>query len=512
MTAKANTKNAELMSSRQSAPGLSPLSASCPRPPGAAEVAIRHVFAILLIVAPCLILSLGVAQANWFLVAIAIGGVGYAALLSLGVTAIAFIWVLGIPTVFVIANNVLNAVPSLTMGRILFATIAGVLLVQHIALRKEIAPLNALEKAMATFLAFALVSLIYASATQPAANIVRDGAMYLTGYMMPMGAYFIARRIPWTPGLKARLIFLLFAAGVFLAATGVLQIFFGVDLFVAKFQDLRFGGIAQNRATGTFASAGEFGAVTAVFVVIGAFAMRRLSDKAAVSLAAVGVAFIIFGMLIGQTRGPWLALMVAFGALFVLDRSFRPALVVAGILAIAVFAAAFPFLLQSDVFESRVTEISPILNRLALWAIGVNMIVSNPLFGLGFSRSAFSASAADYVVELPGVSYKWAFGVGLPHNEFIHVGVLMGLPGLFLFGFVLHRTMGALRRALQLAPARSIDRELALCASAAFVVYLVNALLIDFGSWSYFGVLVFFLIGAATSGAEAHAKKHAPPL
>jgi O-antigen ligase len=85
----------------------------------------------------------------------------------------------------------------------------------------------------------------------------------------------------------------------------------------------------------------------------------------------------------------------------------------------------------------RILDPGPLYNRLALWATAANMVLHNPLLGVGFGRTSFAEHAPDYLTNFGEVDASWAIGVGVPHNEFLHIGTLLALPAVLLFAALL---------------------------------------------------------------------------
>lgn len=451
------------------------------------------------ILALCTLLSLAVAQVNWTVMALILGGVAAVSLLLVEVEAIFLVWLFGIPTVFGLANNYLNVIPSVTVDRLLFLVLFVLIVAPPVLRRTPALPMLDVEKLIALFLGYCVVSLFVWSGDKKIADLRVDGAMFFSGYLMPLGSLLLARRMRWTEARIHWALVLLVLAGFTLAVIAALQIVAGVTFFNPDYLDLERSGIAQERATGTFASAGEFGAVMASLLVLVLPLFRRLQDGFARVAVATCAVCILAGLILGKTRGPFVCFIVSVIVLFLLDRTLRP-IIVAGVLASGVATLlALPFLLDSNLLRDRLTEISPIYNRLSLWASGVNMAINNPIFGMGFGRYSFLRALPDYITGVGDVSAEWATTAAVPHNEYIHVAILLGLPGLLIFVAILWRGVAALRDAVERAPAGSARRDAALCAIAILFGYIVNGLVIDYGLYRFFGVVVFGLVGIALS-------------
>jgi len=462
---------------------------------------IRWLLITGLCTAVALLFSLAVASGTWVIAAGILGLAAFSVLIMAGLDVVALFWVVGAPTIFVLANNVLGQLPFFTMERFMFLTIAGGLLARHILGRGTLAPLDPAERLLGVFLILAAGLMAYGTLRTGGMTLRMDVALYAGGYLLPFGAYFVARRLNWSAQRLHQLLAGLLLAGVFLSVIGVLQLYAGLETFVPKDMDMTHAGIRDGRATGVFASAGEYGAVLAGLLLVALFHFKRAQDPAArlFFLGLVGV--ILIGLVLGKTRAPWLGGLAGLLVFFICDRAYRPLLLVGAGLATLGGLIAIPLLADEALLadlDRRFSELSPIFNRLTLWASGVNMVLQNP-WGMGFGRYAFLNALPDYIMGIGGISGNFATQATVPHNEFIHVAVLTGVPGIVLFILSLRRIVTVLRTAWRTLPPHSLERDLALLAIANLTVYCVNGLAIDYGNWKYFGILTFFLVGIIAS-------------
>ena len=125
-------------------------------------------------------------------------------------------------------------------------------------------------------------------------------------------------------------------------------------------------------------------------------------------LVAVGyLAFLIFS----QTRGVWLALTAA-GVVVLMGVPWRARLAVVASLLVGVGAVA---LYDVNLLLQRGASYRP-----ALWQGGLQLLVENPLLGLGFH---------EFNLAVPGLKRLFKH----PHNLFLDTGVRLGVIGLSLF-------------------------------------------------------------------------------
>jgi len=127
-------------------------------------------------------------------------------------------------------------------------------------------------------------------------------------------------------------------------------------------------------------------------------------------LAVAALGYVGF-LVVNQTRGVWLALILTFVVMVVALRSRRGyALIALGVTAIAVVAVVCP-----DVLTQRGASARP-----TLWAGGLNLMLGNGVLGYGFN---------EYGIFVPELNRTFKH----PHNLFLNIGAREGVIGLALY-------------------------------------------------------------------------------
>lgn len=142
-------------------------------------------------------------------------------------------------------------------------------------------------------------------------------------------------------------------------------------------------------------------------------------------LYCFGCLFItLLAVTLGASRGGFLGLIAAFS--FVIWHSRRRVrnfiLVGVLLLPLVIFAPSSPLrrLTQPDQSDKQAEQ-----NRLVVWAAGLKMIESEPLFGIGLGNFK------NVVEQYESSEAREVTSVG--HNTYIEMAAEMGLPGLFVF-------------------------------------------------------------------------------
>jgi O-antigen ligase len=258
-----------------------------------------------------------------------------------------------------------------------------------------------------------------------------------------------------------------------------------------------------------FSNAHTYIATLVILLTLTVFQFNLYRDALLRSVLLAAMFAMLVGIVLGKTRAPWGGAALTLLIIFVRDRDVRPLLLIGGVigaLAGAVFLAIKFDELGS--FLERLRNLDTLTDRLALWATALNMIAHNPVFGVGFGADAFELHRPQYITGV-GITTHYALELGVPHNEYLHVGALLGLVGLLAFlGIVVGivRLMFTLHNDARGSP---MGRRLALYVGAIVIGLMFNGLLSDTHQQDYFWMLAYFLAGfAAVLHGEAVWREH----
>ena len=441
----------------------------------------------------CAVFSLWVASGNVaFGAAILAGLLLFLAILS-GPQLIVALWLMGSPTVFSLANQLLAALPFITMERVMFVVLSGMIAMKAIFGISGRYPRIGLEMLIVVFLCYTLISL---AASTSSIGLRRDLWFYLQ-YAMPMFMFILSRRIEWTERGVKFLLAGLTVTGAILAVVGILQELFGITIFTIDFQNVTAGHVA--RAHGTFSNAHTYSATLVVFLSLTIMQFGIYRDALVRFVLLLTMFIMVVGILLGQTRAPWGGAALALFIILLRDRSVRPLLVTGGVLAlIACGVVTYLMIDQLGSFVERVTDLRTMAGRMATWATALNMIAHNPMFGVGFGVDSFALHKPEYLTGVGSLTQQYAVYLGVPHNEYLHVAVLLGLPGLILFLCIVVGMIRLMFRIHMDTENSSVRRRLAVYVGATIIGLLFNSTFSDTYLQDYFWMLTYFLAGLAT--------------
>ena len=407
-----------------------------------------------------------------------------------GPSLIMSLWLIGSPTVFNLGNQFLKVLPFITLERLLFVMLTGVILVRAAFIKTKFVRLSRLEVLILVFLGYILVNMAMATT----ADTWRRDLWFFMQYAMPMLVFLLSRRIAWSePGART-LLAALTLTGLAIAVMGMLQGFFNVDFFTQDYQTVTHGHIG--RAHGAFTSAETYIATLLIFLILTLYQFNLYRD----ALVRCGLIFVmlamVVGIVLGGTRAPWMGAALALLIIFARDRSVRPLLVTGGAIVAITGAVVFVvFFNQLGAFFDRVSDTYTIDNRLTLWATALNMIAHNPMFGIGFGADAFAIHKSEYLTGIGDLSAQYAVYLSVPHDQYLHVAALLGLVGLVPFLLILFGTARLLFRIHRDPDSSPMHARLALYVGAIWVALMFNSLFSDTYVQDYFWMAANFLAG-----------------
>lgn len=180
------------------------------------------------------------------------------------------------------------------------------------------------------------------------------------------------------------------------------------------------------RPSGTFYNPNFAASFTAAasLAALGRAVLPRTEGPARRAAAGAGALFMAGAVLVTQSRGGVLAL---FGGAVVLlaGRSLK---LVAGLTA----GGAAALLVLPNPFLERLTNLSTMdvyaWSRISIWKSALKMMHDHPWFGVGLGQYKYFSPRYAFPVDAHWAKYSRVAEV--PHNEYLHAGAELGLPGL----------------------------------------------------------------------------------
>lgn len=395
----------------------------------------------------------------------------------------------------------IGPLPALTPDRALFAVLLSILGCRWLLGRQGFLPLGRLELLMAWFIIFAAASAVASGGSRQTNLIVKNPGgslgldlVFLTvGYGIPFLGFFLAKNLLRRDTHIRWLLGMFIAAGVFVALTGVLQDRFGVSFFTPT----RITVSHQGRATGTMTSAQEFGLVVGTSLLTAVICFLRSRYVPERFVLAVAIAIMSAGIALNRTRVIWLGLVAGVAVATFYEPALRKRVIAAGMAATLSLAVAWPLIANTELIQGRVLDLVPVYHRVVTAATGLNMFADSPLVGHGFGRYTYDSEKWPYITGIAGLSPYYALDIGVPHNEYLHILVLLGLVGFVPYVAMLvlaWRT--AARHYRECGDVAGPQHAIALIFLSAFALYLTTAFTADAMFSGAANLQIYALLGA----------------
>jgi O-antigen ligase len=391
--------------------------------------------------------------------------------------------------------------PTVTPARAILAVLLPVTAWRWLRRPHTVLPVGRLELLMAWFIVLAAASAVVSGGSRQTnmalvnvqGGLKLDLVFLFLSYGVPFLAFFLAKNLLEREHHIRWLLGTFIVVGVFVGMTGIVQYYFGITYFIPTRMDV----IHEGRATGTMTSAPEFGVVVGTPLLTAIICFLRTRSGFERLLLAAAIPIMVVAVVASKTRVIWVG--VAFGLVVaaLYEPRLRKHVAAVAIASALALAAAWPFLANSEFIRLRVLDMEPIYFRIGTTATALNMIVHSPLVGHGFGRFTFDNKKWPYIAGGARGSY-YAYTAGVPHNEYLHVLVLMGLLGFVPFVSILvlaWRTASHHYREGFRDVAGS-QRDIALIFLSAFTLYLLAESTSDGIFFGFASGQIYALLGA----------------
>ncbi len=422
-------------------------------------------------------------------------------------------WIVGMITVFPIANDALEAVSVFTLNRLAYIPVA--VLFGLIVLRQPVIwrGWGRVESMMGLYLAVVLASWATTLPHKVGVDVKRDVNLLISSFVMPYTAFLIARHAGWSrTQVRTAYAVCVVAIGTYLIVVGLIQGLIDWRFLV----DQGHQDVHSTRARGSFPNAIPYAAILSILlpVVLG---LRALEPRPSRRLGfAVLTVALIEGLVLAQTRVTWIAVPLAllyFAALSVPARKSAIVCAVAllgavtlstiGVDARLIARPGSAVLYNKGSTSERISDAESVYNRVAVYGTALNMIAHRPVFGFGFGARTFLDARDPYYASCCGVSPEWAVPCSVPHNEVLNVLVLLGAVGLVVY-LALWVVLWRLLSTATYTP-DAADGTYACAMSAVFIILALTFQMHDLTYMSEVLVLFFFFVGLALP-ASAHTR------
>jgi len=391
-----------------------------------------------------------------------------------------------------------SILPDISLDRMLFVFLIIVFIIEILARKRKVFSLTKVECSMFLFCLFAVISMIWTG------SIVKEGGKLaigelLTGYIVPFFIFFISQNVYDNSSKREGFLKFIILVGVYLSFTAIFEHLRINKLIFPKYiLDTDFG-IHFGRARGPFGQAAVNGTVLG-FVFSAIFYFLFNSDKWKMWRLYSMLLLVItpLAVFFTYTRAAWLGAVSSFTIISLVI--FRQSWKVFAVIAIIFFIVAFfvaPFFLDYNTMafaHERMHQKSPVYERLGLYAAYINMFISNPIFGVGFTK--FSDNAPDYFLDVSMENISFQYTELKEHDTFAVVLAEMGIIGialiLVIYGSILLTSI-KLYKNLRLYNLQA--KSMVIIFWGCMAVYIINSVFIQMRYFEFVNSIFFIFAG-----------------
>lgn len=300
-----------------------------------------------------------------------------------------------------------------------------------------------------------------------------------------------------------RLLSLLSAFGTLVAIHSIIFARTGIFLFetsnevsyLASVNNFRLAGSNTSRAGSFLLNPDWNGAFLALMVFILVGLVLESSTRWAKGIYGVELLLVLLGLLFTFSLSAWIAVFAGLLLLLFMVIRGRYIWLFLGTVSLASVGSWLVFNRQVSALLQRANDPRELSLRLGAWETALRVILAYPLDGIGFGLSNYLERAEPYRVPLQYVP------LAHPHNSYLEIAALAGLPVLLVFlallGIIFWRALRVCFRG------ERRYRPLLGGAIISIVVFSINSLAINGWSLAPLAAIAWLILGALASPALA---------
>jgi len=153
----------------------------------------------------------------------------------------------------------------------------------------------------------------------------------------------------------------------------------------------------------------------------------------------------------------------------------------------------------NSVVSERSGDIGSIYSRLNLYLTALNTFIRSPILGYGFGSETFYKASREHLTTIANVSDSYGTSLSVPHNELLHMLILMGIVGVVLYVSIFKQIYEASRKLYSyFVGIGNKWSEGVVFLWGAFLIYILNSLTCDFIFFSYLNSVNYLFAGVLT--------------
>jgi hypothetical protein len=412
---------------------------------------------------------------QWVGLFVGIAGIGFIAFLFTEPLKALLLWMVASPILdFYLRISLGAGVPDVTFTRITVITLFFVMLLQVALNMRGLMPREQTENFLLIFFGLAIASMMIRG------GLIRNLQVFLDGYATPFALFFLAKNLIRDKDDFRSFLYALSIVGFYLAATGIVQYFTDFNLFAPDTLIVTH----SSRAYGPFGNSAEYGGVMAIlfFGIFFIYAEFAKSNRIFIlaNLVLIGVATFL-----SLTRAVWLSLIVGLFLIAYNLPRYRKIMTFFLVSAVVAVMSVWLLLPPSSALKERTGDVGAIFSRFPVYATGY-----------GFGANTFYEASRNNLVSISFIPEHLGLSLTVPHNEFLHILVMLGITGLTAYIGIFYSSLKKSRQLYKSsAPNLAGTKKIAVFFQAMLVVFVINSAFADLIWFSYFNSLLLLIMG-----------------
>lgn len=407
--------------------------------------------------------------------------------------------------------------PNLSVERIILILISLFFVAEFLLVKRRRLLISSMEMAMIFVSGYIIFSMLAAGTTVSKEGGVSMGA-FLNAYGIPFFMYFISKNVITDEKAIKKFFFFLSLIGLYLGLTGIFEYFNLKQFIFPRMIALEWVGKFHGRARGPFLQAAVNGTVIGMIIFTTFLLFLFETSRLKKTFYIISLMCMTVTLLLTLTRSSWLAFLIAIFVvpIFIprLRRVFVSSLIIlivlSFILSVFVTINIRTFKTETDLYAEDATLIEKIVHRYKakssvegrfdLLKMSFILFLEKPLFGHGYG--ALNELTKEYGISIQQATLDIDISrIGSIHDTTVSNLVELGLVGAGLYLFIIFYILNGYRKMLhtKFQIGGFLGKELTVMCLGTFIVFFVNAQLIDM-RYFLFPNSLFFCISGIMAG------------
>lgn len=451
---------------------------------------------LLMILACTVMLAVLLTPMNFMIFqAVILGGLFLFYFLFKDITNVLIVWLLSLLFILFSKFSLGIDMPNISLDRTIWSLMVIYYIFCFLVPRQVSIPNRVTEIFMFILCGLAVFSVIRMKGISFSREILDTYSLLFNIYIVPFSVFLIAKDLIKEEERIRKLFIFLSVVLLYISITAIFENF-KLTAFVFPKDIMNPGmGIHFGRARGPFLQAAINGTVLGMLSVINLY--MAINTRLPYKIFFIIISFISpVAILFTYTRAAWLAILLSFMFMLVIDRRFRKYIGILILLALIILIPLHSKIVDIDTLASRSYSMGPIYDRINLYHTYMAMFMDRPIMGFGFAN--FNRYSHEYFSKERNAPYN----IDIPeiHDTFSGTLVELGALGLIVFLSVLMSIFWmSIRLFRGLKEEGFLGKGFVVAFWGIALVYILNAFFIDMKNHQFQNV-IFYLVAGIVAG------------